>query len=87
MWRRVANTALRIGGRPALNAAVGLIRPAVENIASDVYHQVFIITLPTTVYVYGVHSQVTVRYQPGTEVTVHAALHAAFGLRLTVEQL
>ncbi len=86
MWRRVVNVALRIGGRPALNAAVGMIRPAVENIGSDVYHQVFTVAAPITVYVYGVQSQVTVRYQAGTEVTVHAVLHAAFGLRLTVEQ-
>jgi hypothetical protein len=86
MWRRVANTALRIGGRPVLNAAVGLIRPSVERIGQDIFHEVYTVTLPVTVYVYGVNSQVTVRYQPGTEVTVHAALRAAFGIRLTVEQ-
>jgi len=86
MWRRVANTAFRIGGRPALNAAVGLIRPSIDRIGQDTFHEVYPVTLPVTVYIYGVNSQVTVRYQSGTEVAVHAVLRAAFGIRLTVEQ-
>lgn len=86
MWRRAASRAIRIGGRPALNAAVGLVRPSVERIGQGLYHEVFTVTLPMTIYVYGANSRVTVRYLPGTEVTVHAALRAAFGIRLTVEQ-
>jgi len=86
MWRRVVSTTLRIGGRPIFNAALGLIRPSVERIGQDVFHERYTVTLPVTVYVYGVHSQVTVHYQPGTEITVHATLRAAFGIRLIVEQ-
>jgi hypothetical protein len=79
---RVGATLFRHGARIALES----FSSTANQIGHDTFRQVFTITLPVTVYVYAAHSRVIVRRKPGNQIELEAAMRAAFGLSLAVDQ-
>ena len=82
MFQRVLRSALRRGVEEAVNATA----ESAVTATTRAFNQVFVVTLPVTVYVKASYCEVTVLHQSGTQVEVAANLRAAFGWDLLSTQ-
>lgn len=83
---RLFQAALRIGGRSAIDTALGAAVGAMPGTAEHLYTQVFNITPPTTVYLRASHCRVTVRPAQNAKVTLEATMQRAFGIKFASDQ-
>jgi len=84
--RAVIEAALRLGGRSALDTALGAAAEAVPVASSRALTQVFNVKPPITVYVRASHCRVTVRHTSAPKVILEANLHRSFGVELAADQ-
>lgn len=84
--RRTLNTVLRMGGRTAIDSALGAAMGAVPKPAQQSFTQVFAVKPPVTVYVRASHCRVVLRRVDVMQVTLQADMRGAFGLELAAEQ-
>jgi hypothetical protein len=84
--RAAVNTALKVGGRSAVDSALGAAAEAVPRTSQRSQVQIFNVTLPVTVYVRASHCRVFVRCERSSKVVLEANLYRAFGVELAAEQ-
>ncbi len=82
-WLRwLAGWAVRYGGPVAVSA----VAEAVPRVSQRSETQVFVVSLPCTVYVRGSGCRVRVRRHAAAKVVVQSSVTAAFGVELVAEQ-
>jgi hypothetical protein len=83
---RLFHTAMRVGGRSAVDTALSAAVSALPGTTERLYTQVFNVTPPTTVYVRASHCRVTVRPTQDTKITLEAAIQRTFGVEFASDQ-
>ncbi|MCD4684812.1 MAG: hypothetical protein K8S97_02610, partial [Anaerolineae bacterium] len=83
---RLFRTAMRIGGRSAVDTALSAAVSAMPGTTERLYTQVFNVTPPTTVYLRASHCRVTIRPTHDKKVTLEATMQRAFGVEFASDQ-